>query len=292
MSNLVCLLAHAQEGGEVLLDAESHILRSEMGGIARLAGLFHRTVPAERGSLDVAALREMLSARLSPARLATAVVCVETTHNSAGGAVIPLASLAKVRAAAAEHGVPVHIDGARLFNAAVALGVPAAEIARHGDSVGFCLSKGLSAPVGSVVCGSAAFIERARAFRRMLGGAMRQAGVIAGAGIVALDAMVARLADDHRRARKIAEGLHAFDRRLVDPRKVESNIVMVDLAATGADAGKWVPALAASGVRAGTWTRTQLRLVTHRHIGDADVDGAVGAFRAVHAESAPALARA
>jgi threonine aldolase len=265
-----------------------------MGGIARLAGLFHRIVPAERGSLDVAALRDMLSARLAPSRLATAVVCVETTHNSAGGAVIPLASLAKIRAAADEHGVPVHIDGARLFNAAVALGVPAAEIAKYSDSVGFCLSKGLSAPVGSVVCGSAAFIERARAFRRMLGGAMRQAGVIAAAGIVALDTMVARLADDHRRARKIAEGLYALDRRLVDPRKVESNIVMVDLAATGADAGKWVKALTARGLRAGTWTRTQLRLVTHRHIGDADAEGTVAAFRAAHAElaQAPALARA
>ena len=292
MSNLVCLLAHAQEGGEVLLDPDSHILRSEMGGIARLAGLFHRVVPAQRGSLDATALREMLSARLVPSRLATALVCVETTHNSAGGAVIPLAALAKVRAAADEHGVPVHIDGARLFNAAVALGVPAGEIARHGDSVGFCLSKGLSAPVGSVVCGPAAFIERARAFRRMLGGAMRQAGVIAAAGIVALDSMVARLADDHRRARRIAEGLHALDVRLADPRKVESNIVMVDLAGTGADAGKWVAALAAQRVRAGTWSRMQLRLVTHRQIGDADVEGALAAFRAVHAEVAPALARA
>jgi threonine aldolase len=292
MSNLVCLLTHAQEGGEVLLDPESHILRSEMGGIARLAGLFHRVVPAERGSLDAAALRDMLSVRLSPARLATALVCVETTHNSAGGAVVPLASLAKVRAAADEHGVPVHIDGARLFNAAVALGVPAADIARHADSVGFCLSKGLSAPVGSVVCGSASFIERARAFRRMLGGAMRQAGVIAAAGIVALDTMVARLADDHRRARRIAQGLHALDPRLVDPHRVETNIVMVDLAATGADAATWVPALAAGGLRAGTWGRTQRRLVTHRHNADADVDGAVAAFRAVQAERAPALARA
>src|ERR1700741_1379018 len=132
MSTLVCLLAHAQEGGEVLLDPESHILRSEMGGIARLAGLFHRVVPAERGSLDVAALRDMLNARLSPSRLATAVVCVETTHNSAGGAVIPLASLAKIRAAADEHGVPVHIDGARLVNAGVAPGGPAGENRRQG----------------------------------------------------------------------------------------------------------------------------------------------------------------
>jgi len=292
MSNLVCLLAHAQEGGEVLLDPESHILRSEMGGVARLAGLFHRTVPAARGSLEVPALRDMLNARLSSARLATAVVCVETTHNSAGGAVIPLASLRDVRAATAEQGVAVHIDGARLFNAAVALGVPAADIARHGDSVGFCLSKGLSAPVGSVVCGSAAFIARARAFRRMLGGAMRQAGVIAAAGIVALDTMVARLAEDHRRARRIAEGLHALDRRLADPRTVETNIVMVDLAATGADAAAWVKMLADRGVRAGTWARAQLRLVAHRHITDEDVAGAVAAFRAVHAELTRELARA
>lgn len=292
MSNLVCLLAHTGRGGEVLLDPESHILRSEMGGIAQLAGLFHRIVPAERGSLDAAVLRDMLSARLAPARLATALVCVETTHNSAGGAVVPLACLTKVRAVASEHGVPVHIDGARLFNAAVALDVPVADIARHADSVGFCLSKALSAPVGSVVCGSAGFIERARAFRRMLGGAMRQAGVIAAAGIVALDTMVARLADDHRRAARIAKGLHGIDPKLVDPRKVETNIVMVDLAATGADAGAWVPALAAQGLRAGTWTGTQLRLVTHRHIADGDVDGAVAAFRAVHAELAPALARA
>jgi threonine aldolase len=146
--------------------------------------------------------------------------------------------------------------------------------------------------VGSVVCGSAAFIERARAFRRMLGGAMRQAGVIAAAGIVALDTMMARLADDHRRARRVAEGLHALDPRLADPRKVESNIVMVDLTATGADAAPWIKALAARGLRAGTWNRTQLRLVTHRHIADGDVDGAVAAFRAVHAELTRELARA
>jgi len=288
MSNLVALLAHGERGGEVLLDAEAHILRSELGGIARLAGLFHRIVPAERGSLDTAALRDMLNAP----KLASALVSVETTHNSAGGAVLPLASLAKVRAAASEHGVPVHIDGARLFNAAVALGVSAAEIARHGDSVGFCVSKGLSAPVGSVLCGSAEFIARARVFRRMVGGAMRQAGVFAAAGIVALEQMVDRLADDHRRATRIAKGLHALDPALLDPHLVESNIVMVDVASTGADAANWIKALAAQGVRAGGWNKHQLRLVTHRHITDADVDGTVAAFRAVHAEFAPVLVRA
>src|SRR5204862_1121431 len=135
--------------------------------------------------------------KLSANKLATALVTVETTHNSAGGAVIPLDYMAKLRALTAEKGVPVHIDGARVFNAAVALGVPASEIAKHGDSVGFCVSKGLSAPFGSVLCGSAAFVERARAFRRMVGGGMRQAGIMAAAGLVALERMVDRLAEDH-----------------------------------------------------------------------------------------------
>src|SRR6185436_10482516 len=160
------------------------------------------------------------------------------------------------RALTAEKNVPVHIDGARIFNAAVALGVPAAAIARHGDSIGFCVSKGLSAPFGSVLCGSAAFIERARAYRRMVGGGMRQAGVVAAAGIVALERMIGRLADDHRRARRLAEGLHAIDPRLCDPRLVETNIVMVEIGHTGSDAKAWMAALRAAGVGAGAWSRT------------------------------------
>ena len=164
MANLVALLAHGRRGGEVLLDAEAHILRSEMGAIAQLAGLFHRTIPGRRGAPDLRALRAMLNPELGANRLATSLVSIETTHNSAGGAVVPLATLQAVRAMTAEHGIPVHIDGARVFNAAVALGVPAADIARHGDSVCFCVSKGLSAPFGSLICGTATFIERAFSF--------------------------------------------------------------------------------------------------------------------------------
>src|SRR3954468_12376927 len=204
MSNLVALLAHTGRGGEVLLDSESHIMRSELGGIASLAGLFYRTIPSTRGAPDLDEMREQLNERLMANRLATALVCVETTHNSAGGAVLPLDYLARLRAFTNEKRVPLPIDGARVFNAAVALGVPVAQIARHGDSVGFCVSKGLSAPFGSVLCGSQAFIERARAYRRMVGGAMRQAGIMAAAGIVALETMIDRLVDDHRRAKRIA----------------------------------------------------------------------------------------
>ena len=281
MSNFVALLAHTGRGGEVLLDAEAHILRSEMGGIASLAGLFHRAIPSTRGAPDLAQLGERLSGKLEPNRLATALVCVETSHNSAGGAVLPLDYMAGLRALTAAQNVPVHIDGARLFNAAVALGVPASEIARHGDSVGFCVSKGLSAPFGSVLCGSAAFIERARAYRRMVGGGMRQAGIMAAAGIVALERMIDRLADDHRRARRLAEGLAAIDARLCDPRECDTNIVMMEVGHTGTPAKDWIAALNAKGLQAGAWSPRSLRFVTHRHIDDAAIEQAIGIVRSV-----------
>src|SRR2546421_12087419 len=283
MSNLVALLAHTGRGGEVLLDGDSHVMRSEMGGIASLAGLFYRTIPSKRGAPDLEEIRERLSEKLSANKLATALVCVETTHNSAGGAVIPLDYLARLRALTSEKDVAVHIDGARIFNAAVALGVPAAEIARHGDSIGFCVSKGLSAPFGSVLCGPAALIERARAYRRMVGGGMRQAGVMAAAGIVALERMTDRLAEDHRRAKRIAEGLYAIDPHLTDPRLVDTNIVMVEVGHTGSDAKNWIKALQDAGVDSGAWSRNSLRLVTHRHIDDAAVGEGIAVFRSVGA---------
>lgn len=283
MSNLVALLAHTGRGGEVLLDGDSHIMRSEMGGIAALAGLFYKTIFSMRGAPDLAEIGERLSERLSANKLATALVCVETTHNSAGGAVIPLDYLARLRALTAEKNVPVHIDGARIFNASVALGVPAAEIARHGDSIGFCVSKGLSAPFGSVLCGSAAFIESARAYRRMVGGGMRQAGIMAAAGIVALERMIDRLADDHRRAKRLADGLHAIDPRLCEPQIVDTNIVMVEVGHTGVDAKVWISDLESAGLGSGAWSRTSLRLVTHRHIDDAAIDAALAIFGSVFA---------
>ena len=259
-------------------------MRSEMGGIAALAGLFYRPIPSHRGAPGLDEIGERLSEKLSANKLATALVCVETTHNSAGGAVIPLDYMARLRALTGEKNVPVHIDGARIFNAAVALGVPAAAITRHGDSIGFCVSKGLSAPFGSVLCGSAAFIERARAYRRMVGGGMRQAGVMAAAGLVALERMIDRLADDHRRAKRIAQGLHAIDPRLTDPRLVDTNIVMIEVGHMDSDAKTWIAALDKAGLKSGAWSRNSLRLVTHRHIDDAAVDETIAIFRSVGAE--------
>lgn len=285
MSNLVALLTHSnRDGGEVLLDAESHIMRSELGGIAKLAGLFPRIYPAERGTPDVAALRELIQPAMTRMQFPTSLISMETTHNDAGGAVIPLETLAAVRKAAADKGIPVHIDGARVFNAAVALGVPASEIGKHADSIGFCVSKGLCGPVGSVLCGSQAFIDRARVYRRMVGGTMRQAGVFAAAGVVALEKMVDRLADDHKRARQLADGLHKLDPKLVNPNRVATNIIMVEIGDTGMDAPSWVAALIAKGVKTSVWNATSLRLVTHRHIDDAAVDQAIAAFRELYAK--------
>ena len=280
MTNLVAVLAHAQRGGEVLLEASAHILVSEIGGIAGLAGMFHRAVPGKRGAMDVEALREKIRP-MTRNNLGTALVCMETTHNQAGGAVLPLAHMQAVHALAREHDIPVHTDGARLFNAAVALGVAAKQIAQYTDSVGFCVSKGLSAPVGSVLCGTEKFIERARTFRRMVGGNMRQAGPLAAAGILALNTMVDRLKDDHAAARRLAEGLHRIDASLVDPRDVETNLVRVDLAASKRSAAQWSADLERKGVRVSPASATTLRFVTQRHTGIAEVDTAVSAFAAL-----------
>jgi threonine aldolase len=276
MGNLVALLAHTGRGGEVVTEAGSHILRSEMGGIAGIAGLFHRAVAGERGAMDVETVRGAISASLMPNRLATALICMETTHNDAGGAVLPLAHMRAIHALGRAHGIPVHTDGARLFNAAVKLGVGAAEIAAHSDTITFCISKGLSAPVGSVLAGPRAFIAKARAYRRMIGGNLRQGGVIAAAGIVALETMVERLADDHASARRLAERLHRIDPALVDLARVETNIVQVETRRFGQPAAVLVADLRERGVLAGVWSDWVMRMVTHRHIGAVEIDETVG----------------
>ncbi len=279
MGNLLAMMAHTGRGGEVLLEESSHILKHEMGAIAQIAGLFHRQIHGRRGAMDLAVLADAINAQIKPNKLATALICLETTHNGAGGTILPLDHMAAVHALGREHGIPVHTDGARLFNAAVALSVPAAQIARHTDSVTFCISKGLSAPIGSLLCGSAAFINRARAFRRMLGGNLRQAGMLAAAGIVALEQMVDRLAEDHRTAKQLADGLHKISSRLTDPGMIETNIVRVDVSVSGWNAEEWSVALQTRGIRVAPGGPRQLRFVTHRHISAADIETTLTAFR-------------
>jgi threonine aldolase len=280
MTNLVAVLAHTHRGGEVLLESGSHILNSELGGITAVAGAFYRGIPGRRGAMDLERLAETLRAATRQ-NFGTALVCMETTHNRAGGAVLPLGHMRAVHELAANRGVPVHIDGARIFNAAAALGTEARSIASHGESVCFCVSKGLSAPVGSLLCGTTEFVERARAFRRMVGGNMRQAGPLAAAGVVALETMVTRLSQDHATAQRLARGLHALDPCFVDPEEVETNLVKVQVPQDGPAAAEWSSRLERAGIRVSPCERHALRFVTHRHIGEREVDVALEAFAGV-----------
>lgn len=281
MANLLAVLAHGQRGGQLVAEATSHVLHSEGGGASALAGVFCRGLHGERGAMDLDQLEETLGSRSVKEAPSPALVWLETTHNAAGGAALQEAHLVRVRELADVHRARVHIDGARLFNAAAALGVEARALARYGDSVCFCISKGLSAPVGSLLCGSHDFIRRARSFRRMVGGNMRQAGPLAAAGMVALEQMVARLPDDHRRAAQLALALHDIDASIVDPERVETNLVRASTRASERPAAEWSQRLKARGVLVSPCAQWELRFVTHRHIGDEDVKQAASAFAEV-----------
>ncbi len=280
MGNLCAVFAQTGRGDEAVVESTAHIYRTEQGGMAALAGVPYRVLPGERGMIPIEALRGALAGGGYGTRLRTALVCVETTHNAAGGSVPPLAFLAAVQDAATAAQAAVHMDGARVFNAAIALDVEVSRIAGYATTVTFCLSKGLGAPVGSVLCGPAEVIRRARQARKTLGGTMRQAGVLAAAGLVALDTMVARLADDHRRARWLAEGLHRLHARICDPGAVETNILFVDMAASGIPAAEWCRRLGVRGIVCRPTDATRIRLLTHADITDADVEATLGAFRA------------
>lgn len=280
MGNLVALLTWVRRGEEVIADWRAHVVMSEAGGLGGVVGAMVRTIATEDGILRPEQIEAAIRA---PSVLAprTALVCVENTHNFAGGTVWTVAQLRAAAEVAHRHGIPVHMDGARIFNAAVALGVPAARLAEPVDSVMFCLSKGLSAPVGSLLVGSRDFIEEARRRRQMVGGAMRQAGVIAAAGLVALRTMVDRLAEDHARARMLAERLADVSGVRVNPPPV-TNMVMVDVSGTGMTAAQFARALAEEhNVWALPVAPGVLRFVTHRHVDDADVEKAAAAIRAV-----------
>jgi threonine aldolase len=284
MTNLVAVLAHTHRGGEVLLESNAHILNSELGGITAVAGAFYKGIPGRRGAMDLERLSDAI--RMGTRQhFGTALVCMETSHNRAGGAVLPLEHMRAVNSVARAHGVPVHTDGARVFNASTALGVDPNAIAEHTDSICFCVSKGLSAPVGSLLCGGADYIERARAFRRMVGGNMRQAGPLAAAAIVALDTMVHRLEQDHAAAKRLAAKLHLLDANLLKLADVETNIVKVTLPENGRTAAEWSESLKEQGILVGPSERFALRFVTHRHIGEAEIDEAATAFATVWRKS-------
>jgi threonine aldolase len=283
MGNLVSVVAHTQSGQEVMLDLDSHIYNNEVAGGTVVGHVQMRPVKTERGFLTP----EQVQEALRPANIhipPTGLVCLENTHNRHGGTCCTPRDIATVAAVAHAAGVPVHIDGARLFNAAVALKRDPREFAAPVDSVTFCLSKGLGAPVGSVVCGSAAFVERARRVRKMVGGGMRQAGILAAAGLVALERMVDRLADDHANARTLAEGLATLPGVTVDLATVQTNIVMVRIdrgerARSTVATAELVSGCAARKVKVHAMGPTAIRCVTHKDVDAEDIRRAVDAFR-------------
>ena len=271
MGNLTCLLAHCQRGDEAIVGSEAHVLHYEVGGAAGLGGIQLRPVPNDaRGLLDIEAVEATIRGQnIHFPR--TALVCLENTHNRCGGGVITPGETAEVAQLARRYGAAVHLDGARIFNAAVALGVPAAQLAAEVDSVTFCLSKGLAAPVGSLVCGSADFVAHARKARKMLGGGMRQVGVIAAAGIVALETMIDRLAEDHKHARLLAEGLAQVPGVRIDATSVQTNIVVLNVD----DGTAFQRRLQELGVLTTAFGLSRVRMVTHYGIMRQDIEEAL-----------------
>ncbi|MGI8914990.1 MAG: GntG family PLP-dependent aldolase, partial [Chloroflexota bacterium] len=270
MGNLIATTTHCRPGESVILGNSSHIFLNEVGGLAELGGLVAHVLPDAGGKLDPDQVATSIHTA-SDHTPGTRLICVENSHNYAGGVVSTPVELRRIRAVAERHGLPVHMDGARIFNAAVALGVDVGDLAGAADSVSFCFSKGLAAPVGSLLTGSRAFIERAHRKRKQFGGGMRQAGVLAAAAMVALDTMVDRLAEDHANARRLAEGLARLDGFQVALDTVQTNIVMADLPSAEA-AAACTAGLAERGVLALKLGVRRIRFVTHYGITAEDIE--------------------
>ncbi len=281
MGNLVSQLSHCGRGDETILGDQSHVFFYEQGGASALGGIHPRTLPNDpNGIIPIQAIEAAIrpdDVHFPRSRL----IILENTHNRCCGTPLTPAYTAEVGQLARRYGLKLHIDGARIFNAAAALGVDVAELAASADSVTFCLSKGLAAPIGSVVCGDADFIAQARRVRKSVGGGMRQAGVIAAAGIVALRDMVGRLVEDHANARTLAEGLAGIPGLLIDPETITTNIVYFRVTRAGLDAPALVAKLGGQGVRVLPTAADQIRAVLNYHVTSTDVQQALAIFNRV-----------
>lgn len=281
MGNLVSVLTHCGRGEEVILGESSHIFVNEAGGMSALGGIFPHIIPNQPdGTLRLEEIESAIRAEnIHFPR--TRLICLENTHNRCYGAALTPEYTAAVAALAKRHGLLLHLDGARIFNAAVTLGVDVRELAQGCDSLNLCLSKGLSAPVGSIICGDRDFIARARRTRKMVGGGMRQAGIIAAAGIVALETMVERLAEDHANARCLAEGIAGIAGIATEPARVMTNILYIDLTDRRFSDEEFLKRLAARGVRLSHTGPARFRMLTHYGITAGDIDAALTALREV-----------
>ncbi len=280
MANQVALKSHTEPGDEVIADAGSHVITSELAAGSMISGVQFALLQGERGILEVEEVRRAIRAgRAVEPR--TRLIWVENTHNKGGGSVWPLERLRALRELALEMGLPIHMDGARVFNAAVALGVSAGEIASHADTVNFCLSKGLGAPVGSLLAGSREFIERATRYRRMLGGGMRQAGIVASGGLFALKHHLKRIEKDHENARLLAEGLKETPGIRLLYETTPTNIVFFDLSETGLSSPELASRLKERGVLFSVYPPNVLRGITHLEVDRPQIEEALGIVRAL-----------
>ena len=276
MSNLVAALTHCKRGDEIIMGDQAHMFWNESAGASALAGAQLRLVPNDpQGRIDLDDLKNAIRPKGNVHMPPTTLICLENTHNRCSGGVLTPDDTKRVADIAHDAGAKVHLDGARLFNASVSLEVPPAALVQDVDDVSFCLSKALSCPVGSILCGSNEFIEGAHKWRKMVGGGMRQAGVLAAAGLVALDNMVERLADDHSNAKRLAEGLANIEGITVDPTSIQTNIVIFEVAESAGNANDVINELADEGVLVTYPGQQSLRMVTHRHISASDIDEAL-----------------
>jgi threonine aldolase len=278
-ANVVCLLTHTQKGDEVIMEAQSHTYLYEVGAMAALGGLMAHPVPGNKGVLNPKDVEKAIRGHdIHFPR--TRLVSMENTHNNAGGTVITPGQIKEVADVVKPRGILMHLDGARIFNAAAALNTDVKKITKEFDSVMFCLSKGLSCPVGSMVCGDEEFITRARKTRKMLGGGMRQAGILAACGVVALEKMIDRLKDDHKNARKLADGLSGLTGISIDMDTVQTNIIIFNVSALKGSQ-KFIEALEKKGVKCLARDEHHVRMVTHRMISEDDIDYALERIREV-----------
>ena len=272
MGNQICVRLHTRPGTEIIVEERSHIFNYEMGSAAAFSGVTCRPVRGEEGLLNwdliAPAIHHSAPYYVTP----TSLVALENSHNMAGGAVLPLSTINDICQHAHALGLPTHLDGARIFNAALALNTTVAEIARPFDSVMFCLSKGLGAPVGSMIVGTKDFIKEAVSIRKMLGGGMRQVGVLAAAGKIALEESPKLLAEDHANAKRLAVGLAELSGVKIDPERVQTNIAIFDIAATGISTAQMTTELKARGVLANGINAREMRVVTHYDVSRDDID--------------------
>jgi threonine aldolase len=280
MGNQLAIKSHTQPGDEVIIEATSHPYNFEGGASAALSGIQFYCLKGIRGILDASQIEEAIRPDDHHYPV-TRLICLENTHNRGGGSVYPIEKIAEISRFAKSKGLLLHLDGARLWNAWVATGIKPEEYAKWADSVSVCLSKGLGAPIGSLVAGTKAFIDRVHRFRKMFGGGMRQVGIIAAAGIYALDHHIERLKEDHRNAKHLAFGLKEIKGISINPEHVETNIVIFDLAETGMTAARVTDEMKKKGVLILSVGKTQIRLVTHLDVSSDDIETALKAFKNV-----------